>query len=207
MSKYILSELFVELKSLIPTLVVDLKYSSEDNFIGEPIEGYAANHAWLTPPAAEALLQVQKALLLSGLGLKVFDAYRPQRAVSHFLRWAKSAPVACQAEQYYPGLQPAELFSEGYLMARSSHSRGSTVDLTIVDMASGAELDMGSPFDFFGRRSWIDCADISAQARANRLLLRSMMEQHGFVPFHHEWWHFTLADEPYPETYFDIPIV
>lgn len=206
MSKYILSELFSNLKDLIPDLVVDLKYATSDNFVGAPIEGYAENMAWLTPPAAQALLSVQRDLQTAGLGLKVFDAYRPQRAVNHFLRWAQGATDPKLAAEYYPGLKAEELFTQGYLLARSSHSRGSTVDLTLVSLDQSTELDMGSQFDFFGTRSWIDSTDVSPQARANRLLLREVMERHGFVPFHHEWWHFTLADEPYPDTYFDIPI-
>jgi len=205
-SKYILSELFVDIKSLIPGLVVDLKYASADNFVGEPIEGYSANQAWLTAPAAQALQAVQHELNSAGLGLKVFDAYRPQRAVNHFLRWTQGATDPVLAAQYYPGLKAEELFTQGYLLARSSHSRGSTVDLTLISLDRSEELDMGTRFDFFGTRSWIDSTDVSAQASANRLLLREVMERHGFVPFHHEWWHFTLADEPYPNTYFDIPI-
>ncbi len=206
MSKYILSELFINLQDLIPDLVVDLKYATSDNFVGAPIEGYAANMAWLTPPAAQALHSVQRDLKSAGLGLKVFDAYRPQRAVNQFLRWAQGTTAPKLAAEYYPGLKAEELFTQGYLLARSSHSRGSTVDLTLVSLDQSTELDMGSQFDFFGTRSWIDSTEVSPQARANRLLLREVMERHGFVPFHHEWWHFTLADEPYPDTYFDIPI-
>ena len=197
---------FVDLLTVVPTLRLDLKYLTGDNFVGDRIDGYDAEVCLITRPAASALLRVQQALAEFGLGLKVFDAYRPQRAVDHFLRWSEDHDDTRHKADYYPSLQKPELFSKGYLVQHSSHSRGSTVDLTIIDLETGAELEMGTCFDFFGPESWIDCQTISAQARANRMLLQHVMVQHGFVPFHHEWWHFTLQDEPYPDTCFDFPL-
>ncbi len=204
------SELFVDLTRHVPNLVLDLKYCGSDNFIGVPVDGYEAPKAWLTAPAAQALVAVQRALARFDLGLKIFDAYRPQRAVDHFIRWCDSPCDPGLKALYYPSLDKADLFNEGYLSKSSSHSRGSTVDLTIISLKkdddSAAELDMGTEFDFFGPESWLDCDTISLQARANRLLLQQLMTAAGFIPFHHEWWHFTLRDEPYPHRCFDIPI-
>ncbi|WP_036229278.1 M15 family metallopeptidase [Marinobacterium jannaschii] len=197
---------FVELQQFLPTIVLDMKYAGRDNFIGQPVCGYEQAVCWLSYPAAKALGHVQQALAEMGLGLKVFDGYRPQRAVDHFMRWADEPCDARSKARFYPDIDKAGLFREGYLMSRSSHSRGSTVDLTLIDLASAAELEMGSEFDFFGAASWIDAQSVSAQARANRMLLQELMVRHGFVPYYHEWWHFTLQDEPYPETYFDQPI-
>lgn len=201
---------FVDLTDQLPGIVLDLKYCSSDNFMGTPVDGYEAPKAWLTEPAALALVGVQRALGRFDLGLKIFDAYRPQRAVDHFLRWCDSPCEAALKARYYPSLEKAELFSEGYLSKSSSHSRGSTVDLTIVSLNNSddrsAELDMGTIFDFFGPESWLDYDRLPLQARANRLLLQQLMVDAGFIPFHHEWWHFTLRDEPYPHTAFDIPI-
>ncbi|MGB0467578.1 MAG: M15 family metallopeptidase [Pontibacterium sp.] len=200
-------DLFTDLLSVVPDITLDLKYLGTDNFMGDPVEGYESNRCWITQPAASALKRVQKALASFGLGLKVFDAYRPQRSVNHFLRWSEVHEDVRHKTCYYPDLTKPELFEKGYLVKHSSHSRGSTVDLTVVSLTTGEELDMGTCFDFFGPLSWIDCQSISAQARANRMLLQSVMVQHGFVPFHHEWWHFTLQDEPYPDICFDFPIV
>lgn len=199
--------LFVDLTDYLQDLLLDMKYCTSDNFIGEPVDGYEAPKAWLTEPAAQALVSVQRCLARFDLGLKVFDAYRPQRAVDHFIRWCDSPCDPLLKALYYPALAKDELFSEGYLSKRSSHSRGSTIDLTIVALNDrNSALDMGTRFDFFGPESWLDCDTLSPQARANRLLLQQVMTSAGFIPFHHEWWHFTLRDEPYPGTCFDIPI-
>lgn len=199
-------DLFVDLHTVAPDILLDMKYFTGDNFVGERIAGYESNLCLLTRPAASALQRVQKALAAFGLGLKVFDGYRPQQAVDHFLRWSQDHQDVRHKAHYYPGLEKPELFERGYLVHHSSHSRGSTVDLTLVDRDSGCELDMGTCFDFFGTRSWIDSLSIPTQARANRMLLQQVMEQHGFVPFQQEWWHFTLQDEPYPNTCFDFPV-
>lgn len=202
--------LLVDLTQYLPDLLLDMKYCTSDNFLGTPVDGYGAPKAWLTEPAAKALVGVQRSLARFDLGLKIFDAYRPQRAVDHFIRWCDTPCEAALKARYYPNLEKAELFSEGYLSKSSSHSRGSTVDLTIVSVNGTRdqheELDMGTIFDYFGPESWLDYDRLSIQARANRLLLQQLMTGAGFIPFHHEWWHFTLRDEPYPHGSFDIPI-
>jgi len=199
---------FVYLDEAIPSVQLDIRYFSTNNFIGEPISGYLQPKAILTREAALALANVQNDLAGFGLGLKVFDAYRPQRAVDHFIRWAKDLPDVRMKKTYYPNVDKSNLFKEGYIAARSGHSRGSTVDLTIISLNASAkeEIDMGGHFDFFGPVSWPDSLLPTADQRAHRLLLRLLMEKHGFVPYPQEWWHFTLKNEPYPETYFDFPI-
>ncbi|WP_420554579.1 M15 family metallopeptidase [Neptuniibacter marinus] len=197
---------FVDLLTVIPNLLIDLKYFTGDNFVGVPINGYERNVGLITNPAAQALLRVQNELAHFGLGLKVFDAYRPQRAVNHFIQWCEEENECVTQARFFPDLDRSELFSKGYLVRHSSHSRGSTVDLTLIDLSSGEELEMGTEFDFFGVESWIDSQTISSQARANRMLLQGLMMQHGFVPYHHEWWHFTLQGELYTDTYFDFII-
>lgn len=192
----------------IPSLQLDIRYFSNNNFIGEPIAGYLQPKAILTREAALALGSVQKDLADFELGLKIFDAYRPQRAVDHFIRWAKDLQDERMKKEYYPEVDKRTLFKEGYIAARSGHSRGSTVDLTIISLntATNEEIDMGSHFDFFGPVSWPNSPVPTADQRAHRQLLRLLMEKHGFVPYPQEWWHFTLKNEPYPETYFDFPI-
>jgi D-alanyl-D-alanine dipeptidase len=199
-------ELFVDLLKIEPSILIDLKYYSGDNFIGSRVEGYEEELCYITKPAALALQRVQHELNSFGLGIKVFDAYRPQKAVDHFIRWCGEEGAVATQQRFFPALSRPDLFAKGYLIRHSSHTRGSTVDLTIVDIDSGIELDMGTEFDFFGPESWFDSQVISAQARANRMLLQTVMVQHGFVPFHQEWWHFTLQDEPYTDQYFNFPI-
>lgn len=198
---------FVYLDEAIPDLVIDLHYTTANNFVGQRVDGYRRLSAILSAPAAAALAEVQAALRPFGLGLKVFDAYRPQPAVDHFVRWGQDLDDQRTKPDYYPDVEKANLFEEGYIASRSSHSRGSTVDITIV-YRDGAgvvwELDMGSRFDFFGPVSWPDSRAVTPQQRANRALLQSLMRAQGFVPYPQEWWHFTLRDEPYPNTYFDF---
>ncbi|MEQ8209882.1 MAG: M15 family metallopeptidase [Lacipirellulaceae bacterium] len=204
-----LPEEFVDVAKEIHSIEVDLRYVTKNNFLGRPVDGYEKSRCVLTREAAIALKQVQDELRPYRLGLKVFDAYRPQRAVDHFVRWSRDASDQQTKEKYYPEVAKGDLFRQGYIATRSGHSRGSTVDLTIVSLGKGdarKELDMGTPFDFFGRESWIDNTKLTPQQRANRLLLREIMTKHGFRPYDKEWWHFTLQDEPYPETYFDFPI-
>ena len=199
---------FVYLDQVIPDLVVDLRYATDDNFVGRPIDGYRHAHAILSTPAASALAAVQDRLLPFGLGLKLFDAYRPQRAVEHFVCWGKALDDQRTKPTYYPDVAKQDLFAEGYIASRSSHSRGSTVDVTIVsrdDAGAIRALDMGSRFDFFGPLSWPESTLASPQQRANRALLQNLMTASGFAPYAKEWWHFTLRDEPYPDTYFDFP--
>lgn len=197
---------FVALAEIAPGIQQEVRYFSANNFVGEPIAGYRAANIYLTRPAAEALRQVQSELAPFGLGLKVFDAYRPQRAVDHFVRWAQDLDDQRMKARYYPQVAKSDLFSDGYIAARSGHSRGSTVDLTLVDLDTGAELDMGTPWDFFDLASWPDSDQVSTQQQANRLLLRRVMLAAGFRPLRTEWWHFTLVDEPFPDTYFDFAV-
>lgn len=195
---------FVALQDAVPDLQVDVRYAGSDNFTGAPVPGYEHATLLLSKPAASALAAVQQTLAAAGLGIKVFDAYRPQRAVDHFLWWTGTPDDPLAKARYYPRLEKRDLFRLGFLVRNSSHSRGSTVDLTLVDKASGEELDMGTIFDFFDARSRADSLGVNLQQRANRWLLRSVMGSHGFLPLAEEWWHFTLQDEPWPATCFDF---
>ena len=197
---------FVRLSGAIPGIVVDVRYYGDDNFVGAPIDGYEAPAALLTQSAAAALRQVQASLRPHGFALKVFDAYRPQTAVDHFVRWAADPADDRTKAAYYPDVPKSELFTRGYIAEASGHSRGSTVDLTVVRLSDGAELDMGTPFDFFGPESAVAYGNLTDTQRANRSLLADAMHAHGFEPYPEEWWHYTLADEPYSESYFDFPV-
>ena len=200
---------FVHADEMVPGLLLDLRYACAENFVGQRVDGYEAARVVLTAQAAEALRQVQADLKPFGLGLKIFDAYRPTRAVAHFVRWSSMPDDPHAKHVYYPDIDKRKLFEEGYVATRSSHSRGSTVDLTLVAIGKDgarAELDMGTAFDFFGPESWPDYTDLTGEQRSNRLLLKLVMERHGFKPFDKEWWHFTLQDEPFPDTYFDFPV-
>ena len=199
-------EEFVELQAFIPGIQVELRYFSENNFVGSVVDGYHAERVFITREAAGALAKVQAEVAAFGLGLKVFDAYRPQQAVDHFVRWAQDLDDTKMKAVFYPAVAKDILFSEGYISARSGHTRGSTIDLTLVDGDTGEELDMGSPWDFFDPVSWPSNLNLTAQARANRSLLAAAMTKHGFRAIRTEWWHFMLADEPFPDTYFDFPI-
>lgn len=197
---------FVTLNDFLPDAVYDVKYYTGDNFVGSRVDGYRAPKVLVTIEAATALKAVQADLAPFGLSLEFFDGYRPQTAVDHFVRWAEDLDDTRTKAVHYPDVDKRNLFRDGYIAARSSHSRGSTVDLTIVDKATGRALDMGTPFDFFGLESWPDHPSFPARVRAHRALLRAVMVKHGFQPIETEWWHFTLKDEPYPETYFDFPV-
>jgi zinc D-Ala-D-Ala dipeptidase len=197
---------FVDAGALVDGLVVDMRYFGDKNFAGERIDGYERARCVLSAPAASALVTVQRDLAARGLGLKVFDCYRPQRAVAHFVRWAQRIDDVKRKREFYPDVDKRDLFKEGYIAERSGHSRGSTVDLTLVRRADGRELDMGSPFDFFSPKSWPSDMSVGAQAQANRALLAAAMTRGGFRPYDKEWWHFTLVDEPFPDTYFDFPV-
>jgi D-alanyl-D-alanine dipeptidase len=197
---------FVDAAAVVDGLVVDMRYFGNDNFVGERIDGYERPRCVLSAPAANALAAVQRGLAARGLGLKVFDCYRPQRAVAHFVRWAQRIDDVKRKREFYPDVDKRDLFREGYISQRSGHSRGSTVDLTLVRRSDGGELDMGSPFDFFSPKSWSSDASVSGEAHANRALLAAAMARGGFRPYNKEWWHFTLAREPFPDTYFDFPV-
>lgn len=200
---------FVQCEAVIPDIRTDLRYATPHNFVGEKIDGYRQPRCILTRQAALALRKVQDELRPFGLGLKVFDAYRPQRAVDHFVRWANNPGDTRMKAEFYPRVEKGNLFKEDYIAARSGHSRGSTIDVTIVALRgelAGVELDMGTGFDFFGPESWPDHPAMTAQERANRMLLQGVMKKHGFRPYAKEWWHFTLEGEPFPTTYFDFPV-
>lgn len=199
-------DIFTDVTRLVPDAVLDIRYFGPDNFVGVPIDGYHSPLAWLTHPAADALAEVALQARREGFRLKLFDCYRPARAVAHFARWADDLDDTRTKAAYYPDMEKRALFAEGYIAARSGHSRGSTLDLTLVEVGSGQDLDMGTPFDLFSRASWPDSEDVSADARHNRRLLAALMAAQGFEPFFMEWWHFTLKTEPFPETYFDFPI-
>ncbi len=200
---------FVYVDDVIPGIAVELRYYTNHNFVGERIDGYEKPRCILTRQAAEALKGVQEDLGRFGFGLKIYDAYRPQRAVDHFARWAEDVGDVRMKGEFYPEADKRNLFKDGYIARKSGHSRGSTVDLTVVSLLGAREpqeLDMGSPFDFFGPQSWPDNPGMSASQRAHRMLLRAVMEKHGFKPYSKEWWHFTLDREPFPETLFNFPI-
>jgi zinc D-Ala-D-Ala dipeptidase len=204
-----LPESFVYVENVIPDISLDLRYCTDHNFVGRRVDGYEQARCILTTEAAHALRSVQEELRRFGLGLKIYDAYRPQRAVDHFVRWGKDLSDTKTKRDFYPNVKKEDLFKEGYIAEKSSHSRGSTVDLNIVSMAQGAlgeDLDMGTGFDFFGPESWPDSLSMSPSQRAHRLLLRVLMEKHGFESYAKEWWHFTLREEPFPNTYFDFPV-
>lgn len=197
---------FVELSEAVPDAILEIRYYSTYNFVGERIDGYEEPVALLTREAASALEEVSGELLARGCRLKIYDAYRPQSAVDHFKRWAADLEDTRMKAYFYPELDKSVLFSQGYISSKSGHSRGSTVDLTLLDMNTGKELDMGGAFDCFGKRSHPGYTGLTEEQAANRALLRDAMLSHGFKGIQTEWWHFTLEDEPYPDTYFNFPV-
>ncbi len=197
---------FVEVTEVIPDVILEIRYYSTYNFVGTRVDGYVRPLALLTRQAADSLKAVNDELKAKGYRLKIWDTYRPQRAVNHFIRWAEDLNDTTMKKVFYPMVDKSLLFEQGYIYARSSHSRGSTVDLTLIETATGKELDMGSPFDWFGEESHPDYPCKLYMQSFNRLLLHDAMVRHGFEGLDSEWWHFTLANEPYPDTYFDFPI-
>jgi len=201
-----LPEGFVYADEKIPNIRIDARYYGSDNFLGTRVRGYNAPRVVLSLEAAEALAGVQRDLNAFGLGLLLFDGYRPSPAVAHFVEWARDLADTSRKREYYPDVQKSELFKRGYIASKSGHSRGSTVDLTLTDLSTGQPLDMGSGFDLFSPKSHIDNLDLPPQALANRALLHYMMKKHGFRALREEWWHFTLNGEPYPDNYFSFPV-
>ncbi len=220
---------FVDIGEVLPGVVLDIRYFTPHNFVGRPINGYLAPKCLLTRRAAQALKGVQAQLLPMGLALKIYDCYRPQRAVDHFAAWARDLGDKLAKTEFYPTVDKADLFPKGYIALKSGHSRGSTVDLTIVPLPVPAQpdwdparqvecfrpaamrfkdngLDMGGGFDCFGEVSHTANPAVPPQQRANRLLLRSLMDHAGFKNLDEEWWHYTLRDEPHPDAYFDFPV-
>ena len=197
---------FVVLADHVPSIIQEIRYHSTYNFIGDRIVGYEEPAAFLTREAARALHGAASELNVKGYRIKVFDAYRPSAAVRHFVFWGLEDQDIRMKPYFYPDLDKEDLFAKGYIAKQSSHSRGSAIDLTLVDLRFGKELDMGSPFDFFGEISHPDYTGITGEQYDNRMLLQQAMIRNGFLPYDQEWWHFVLADEPYPDTYFEFPI-
>ena len=221
---------FVDVAQIIPSIVLDIRYYSAHNFIGRSIDGYLAPKCLLTRRAAAALKQVQETLAPYSLSLKLYDGYRPQRAVNNFVKWAEDLSDTRMKKEFYPTVEKKRLFKDGYIAHRSGHSRGSTVDLTIVPLPAPQQeayldgqklcecylpiekrfkdnsIDMGTGFDCFHPFSWTESDGIGPEQRINRMLLKRVMEKHGFKNYRKEWWHYTLVDEPFPDTYFDFVI-
>ena len=216
---------FVTLTDAVPDAILEIRYFSTYNFVGERIDGYLEPTALLTKQAAKALKEVSDDVKSKGYRLKIYDAYRPQKAVDHFVRWAADLSATEMKPYFYPDLDKSVLFEQEYIIRKSGHTRGSTVDLTLFDMNKEKELDMGGTFDWFGPESHPDfCGNpetgeytgdnskspagrsITAEQFENRMILRRAMLSHGFAPLHTEWWHFTLKDEPFPDTYFTFPV-
>lgn len=209
---------FVKLAEAIPDAILEIRYFDTYNFVGRRVDGYEAPTAMLTRRAADSLRAVSDDVKRMGYCLKIYDAYRPQKAVDHFVRWAKVLSDTLTKRYFYPDLSKSVLFKQGYIASKSGHSRGSTVDLTLFDMKTGKDVDMGGTFDWFGEESHPDFSGdpetlyfdpeggLTSEQFYNRMMLRAAMMRHGFKPFSTEWWHFTLEDEPYPNTYFTFPV-
>ena len=197
---------FVLLSDVIPHIIQEIRYFSTYNFLGERVDGYEEPCSILTKEAARALKAVSNEMFVQGYRLKIFDTYRPACAVRHFVLWGIEDQDVRIKPYFYPDLQKQELFEKGYIAKMSSHSRGSTVDLTLLDMRTGKEVDMGSPFDLFSELSHPDCRDVTEEQFENRMMLQKVMVRNGFKPIDCEWWHFTLENEPYPDTYFEFPL-
>lgn len=201
-----LPEGFVYIDEVIPDIVYDIRYADDNNFLGRPIRGYNKARAILSKPAANALARVQKELIQKDFMLKIFDAYRPQRAVNNFVEWARKEEDTMMKQKFYPDVAKKNLFELGYIASKSGHSRGSTVDLTLIHVENCENVDMGSTYDFFGEISHHNTTQITAEQKRNRELLRLTMRKYGFRSYSEEWWHYTYDAEPYPDTYFDFPV-
>ena len=197
---------FVLLADFVPHIIQEIRYYTTFNFIGERIDGYEEPCALFTKEAARALKSVANELIVQGYRLKVFDAYRPACAVKHFVLWGIEDQDIRMKPYFYPDLEKQSRFSDGYIAKKSSHSRGSAIDLTLFDMKTGRELDMGGPFDLFSVVSHPDYRGITDEQYDNRMILQKAMIRGGFEPYESEWWHFRLSDEPYPDTYFEFPV-
>lgn len=198
---------FVVLNDLCPEIKAHMSYATAENFTGEVVRGYKARKAFMAKAPAEALCRVIAEAKKQGLGVKVFDSYRPAKAVAFFQEWAKRPETNPELKKlHYPDYTRAQLFELGYIATRSSHSKGSAVDLTLFDLSTGRDLDMGTGFDYFGDLSHTDNLDVTAGQRKNRYLLKGLMEAQGFKNFSQEWWHYSYKPEPYPETYFDFDV-
>ena len=209
---------FVNITDVVPDAILEIRYFGTYNFVGSRIDGYLQPTALLTRQAADSLRAVSDDLKAQGYRLKIYDSYRPQMGVDHFVRWGKELGDTLMRQYFYPNEVKDSLFIKGYIAEQSGHSRGSTLDLTLFDMRTEKEVDMGGTFDWFGRESHPDCGGnpetgeyrqndtVTATQFANRMILRNAMMRHGFKPYDCEWWHFTLKDEPFPDTYFHFPV-
>lgn len=197
---------FVILTDIVPDVLLEIRYYSTYNFVGKRIDSYNAPVAILSRKAAMALSKASNVLIKQGYIIKIFDAYRPQSAVNHFIEWSKRPDDISMKTIFYPNLEKERLFDLDYICKRSSHSRGSTVDMTVIDIKTGLDLDTGSPFDLFSDISHHGSTLINKQQFLNRIIIKKAMEESGFEANPHEWWHYTLQDEPYPNSYFDFPV-
>ena len=209
---------FVNLTDVVPDAIIEARYFATYNFVGARVDGYLEPVVLYTREAAEALKAVSDDVKAMGYRLKVYDSYRPQCAVDHFVRWGKDLADSLMKPYFYVNVDKSRLFIEGYIAEKSGHTRGSAIDLTLFDMATGKELDMGGVHDWFGIESHPDYggnpdtgeytggADFTEEQFHNRMILREAMMRHGFDPYDCEWWHFCLSDEPYPDTYFNFPV-
>lgn len=196
---------FVLLNDVISDAIIEMRYYYTYNFVGRRIDGYEEPYALLTEDAARALKKASDYFISKGYRLKIYDAYRPERSVKQFINWTKDDNNAMK-KYFYPNLEKPVLLEKGYIAKKSSHSRGSTVDITLFDMNTGKEVDMGSTFDYFGEISHLDYMGITKEQYQNRMTLKDTMVKNGFNTLDEEWWHFTLKDEPFKDTYFDFPI-
>ena len=187
-------------------VVTDIRYAGKNNFLGRPVAGYGAAKCWLSREAASALSKAQRLAETQGLAILLYDCYRPQRAVDDFVQWVSGGESEPTKAIYYPNVPRSELIHRGYIASRSGHSRGSTIDLTLIAKESGQPLNMGTPWDYFDARSHTASKEIVGDAAKNRQILKQIMESAGFRGYYAEWWHFTLESEPFPDTFFDIPI-
>ncbi|MFE7380064.1 M15 family metallopeptidase [Streptomyces zhihengii] len=221
---------FTDLRSVAPTVLHDIRYTGPHNFVGVPVDGYRRPLCILTRPAAQALARAQRTLLRQGYSLKVYDCYRPQRAVDHFVEWAEDLADERMKAEFYPRVEKSRLFADGYIAEKSGHSRGSTVDLTLVRLPAAPtrpyvpgeplaachapqadrfpdnSVDMGTGYDCFDTLSHTDDPRITGVQRANRQLLKGVLAAEGFVNLPEEWWHFTYRPEMFPQTFFDFPV-
>ena len=200
---YDLPEGFIKLNDIDSAIIVDLKYNTKSNFTGKIVRGYKSNNAILSNEASIALINAQNDFKKLGYSLIVFDAYRPQSAVDFFFEWSKDLNDTINKNSYYPNINKSQLFAQGYIAKKSGHSRGSTVDVSLVDLSTMKQIDMGSIYDYFGIQSSTFYPNISDLQKNNRMILYKIMINNGFKNYSKEWWHFTLENEPFQE-YFDF---
>ena len=200
------SNALIDAGEAVEGVVTDIRYAGKNNFLGRPVVGYRAAKCWLSREAASALSKAQHLAETEGLAILIYDCYRPQRAVDDFVQWVSGNEDEPTKAIYYPNVPRRELIDRGYIASRSGHSRGGTIDLTLVDVESGQPLNMGTPWDYFDARSHTASKEINDDAAKNRQTLKRIMESAGFKGYYAEWWHFTLKNEPFPNSYFDIPI-